>query len=281
MALDHHKELTPVLYGNHGVKLLPAASATEEGVLSFPLHWHERMELLLVTKGSLALHAGNEDCLVQAGQLAIITPGLLHAGQSGENGVTYETIMFDLSNFITSAGASNQFLTPLHNQLLLFDHVTDNAAVIGAVNELLALLHARQKAVALQVIGKVYDLLGLLFHHVRWWRVDLLYKGNLNEVLKYIEQHICENITSFSISRKYNYDEAYFCRKFKAVTGLPPMKYIQILRLEKAQRMLEETDKSMTQIAQSCGFRDSNYFGRCFKSHFGVSPSAYAATHRK
>ena len=280
MPLDHHKELTPVLYGNHGVKLLPTAVVTEENVRLFPLHWHERMELLLVTKGSLALRAGNEDCLVQAGQLAIITPGLLHTGQSGENGVSYETIMFDLSNFITSAGASARFLTPLHNQQLLFDHITDNAAVIGAVNELLTLLHAQQEAVALQVIGKVYDLLGLLFLHVRWWRVDLPYKGKLNEVLKYMEQHSCENITSSSISRKYNYDEAYFCRKFKAVTGLPPMKYIKILRLEKAQRMLEETDQSIAQIAQGCGFCDSDYFGRCFKSHFGVSPTAYAAKHR-
>jgi len=59
------------------------------------------------------------------------------------------------------------------------------------------------------------------------------------------------------------------------VTGITTMNYIRILRLELAQKMLEETPESISNISLKCGFSDTHYFSNCFKKHFGISPSEF------
>ena len=52
--------------------------------------------------------------------------------------------------------------------------------------------------------------------------------------------------------------------------------YIQLLRLEyAAQLLVENPDKSIVQIASDSGFKGSSYFCRCFRDHFGMTPSDY------
>ena len=96
-------------------------------------------------------------------------------------------------------------------------------------------------------------------------------------IAEYIENHFRENISSKELSRRFGYDEAYFCRRFKSVTGLSPMIYIQILRLEYARRAIKnEKGVKISEISSSCGFSDPGYFARCFKKHYGMTPTEYS-----
>jgi transcriptional regulator GlxA family with amidase domain len=61
-------------------------------------------------------------------------------------------------------------------------------------------------------------------------------------------------------------------RVFKAEFGLAPASSYKKIRLEIAQRMLTETQRPIMNIALDCGFGDISYFGRAFRSTFGVSP---------
>lgn len=64
--------------------------------------------------------------------------------------------------------------------------------------------------------------------------------------------------------------------KTVAITGENPSAYIQKIRLEKAQRMLQvEPNMSIGEIALKCGFEDFAYFSRVFKKKYGVMPSQY------
>jgi len=58
-----------------------------------------------------------------------------------------------------------------------------------------------------------------------------------------------------------------------AAMGTTPSGYINSRRLDRAEEMLRsDLDKSITNIAFSAGFSDSNYFGRCFRRRHGLSP---------
>ena len=64
-------------------------------------------------------------------------------------------------------------------------------------------------------------------------------------------------------------------RKLQSATGLSPSKYLQKVRLHIASKMLEETDKSIQEIADTAGFVNSAHFATVFKKQYGVSPSAW------
>jgi transcriptional regulator GlxA family with amidase domain len=58
-------------------------------------------------------------------------------------------------------------------------------------------------------------------------------------------------------------------------TGVSIHRYLMRLRVERAREMIEQTDRSLTDIAMRCGFDDSSYFARVFRSLMGTSPGAY------
>ena len=63
-------------------------------------------------------------------------------------------------------------------------------------------------------------------------------------------------------------------RKVKALTGQTPVELLRKARLVKARRMVELTDKAVSEISYEVGFTSPSYFNKCFKDEFGVSPGA-------
>ena len=57
--------------------------------------------------------------------------------------------------------------------------------------------------------------------------------------------------------------------------GMPPMQYVNSYRIEKAQTLLKNTDRSITDIALAVGFDDASYFARIFKKQTGMTPREY------
>jgi AraC-like DNA-binding protein len=65
---------------------------------------------------------------------------------------------------------------------------------------------------------------------------------------------------------------AHHCRK---LTNLSPMEYLQRQRVEKAKRLLADTEQSMTEIALECGFASGAYFASVFRRHAHCSPREF------
>jgi AraC-like DNA-binding protein len=64
-------------------------------------------------------------------------------------------------------------------------------------------------------------------------------------------------------------------RKMKSLVGLTPADFLREARIKRACMLLTTTDISVSDIAYKCGFTDPKYFGKCFKSSIGKSPSDY------
>ena len=83
--------------------------------------------------------------------------------------------------------------------------------------------------------------------------------------------------SDFSIERlgeEIGLSRVQLYRKVKALTGQTPVELLRKARLVKARRMLEHTDKAVSEIAYEVGFTSPSYFNKCFKDEFGVSPGA-------
>jgi len=97
--------------------------------------------------------------------------------------------------------------------------------------------------------------------------------------LRKAESFIMENFTR-KISLKEIADIAglsppYFSTIFKEEMGENLSKYLNRQRVEKASRLLLETDMSLAEIASCCCFEDQSWFSKIFKAYTGISPGKY------
>lgn len=82
-------------------------------------------------------------------------------------------------------------------------------------------------------------------------------------------------LTCKSLAKVLNYSESYLRYVFKTEGHTTVQAKINQIRIEKAMRLLRDTDNSITQIAFRVGFTDSNYFSTYFKKQTGQSPLGY------
>ena len=271
--LDAYKELTPVIYGENAVKHLYSERRTP-GELCFAMHWHDRMELLYVLSGSLELHAQEGKYTVPAGQTAVAAPRQLHGGFAGREGVVYHVFMFDVEKFCNATIAAQKYLVPICEGKTGFLRVIDDG-MREAETRRLAALEGRENH-PLLVIGIIYELLGILY---RFRNEDIrgLLKQNqaFSEILKYVNDRFTGKLSPKEVSARFGYNETYFCRRFKEITGLTFTGYLLALRMECAQKLLTETQEEIGTIAWKCGYADVSYFSHCFKKQYGVSPMGF------
>lgn len=270
MRLDSQKELTPIIYGEFPVKVLHITALT--GELAFSLHWHDRLELHCITAGSLELFCGDEQITLHAGDVAVISPQLLHHGVAGAEGVTYDVVMFELSPLLNHTAAA-QWIQDIAAGETVFEIKTQHPLVATAVEQIVRDSTAGNIH-SLEMVGQLYALLGVLYRFVGLKeQTPPLVEKRFAEVIAYINERYAENISSSTLSARFGYDEAYFCRKFKRTTGVTVMRYIRTLRLERARVLLMETQQPIHGVALACGFSDAAYFTNCFKQQYGVTAS--------
>jgi AraC-like DNA-binding protein len=75
--------------------------------------------------------------------------------------------------------------------------------------------------------------------------------------------------------------ESQFMKFFKRATGMTFVAYLTHVRLNRAYRLLTETDVSIAEVASSVGFSDQSYFDKRFKEAFKQTPRALRAERRK
>ncbi|MBQ0101350.1 MAG: AraC family transcriptional regulator [Firmicutes bacterium] len=97
----------------------------------------------------------------------------------------------------------------------------------------------------------------------------------MSEAMYFIRMNYDRGISSNDIAEKLNIDQSYFTRVFTKTYGMPPNKWLNVLRLEKACELLKTTDHPVKIISRSVGITDPLYFSRLFRQYKGVSPSEY------
>ncbi len=77
------------------------------------------------------------------------------------------------------------------------------------------------------------------------------------------------------IAEKLSISKMQLYRKFKTCLDITPVEYIKTLRLEKAERLLKTTTRTVQQIMYDCGFNSKTYFYKEFAKKYGVTPKQY------
>lgn len=99
--------------------------------------------------------------------------------------------------------------------------------------------------------------------------------GNIERVLKYIDNHLDEQMGYERIANMFHFSPYHFHRIFSIIAGKTITAHIRDRRLEKACVMLSSSDKSILELCLECGFDAYSSFSRIFKRKYGLSPKEY------
>jgi transcriptional regulator GlxA family with amidase domain len=98
---------------------------------------------------------------------------------------------------------------------------------------------------------------------------------SIQELQVWIADHLEKNLSVQVLAERVRMSVRNFERVFTRETGCAPARYVAQMRVEAARRQLEDTDKSIEQIARSCGFVSADLMRRVFARSVGTTPGRY------
>lgn len=98
---------------------------------------------------------------------------------------------------------------------------------------------------------------------------------SIHELQVWIAEHLDSNLSVQVLAQRVAMSVRNFERVFARETGCTPARYVAQIRVEAARRLLEDTDKSLEQIARSCGFVSANLMRRAFSRSVGTTPARF------
>lgn len=108
------------------------------------------------------------------------------------------------------------------------------------------------------------------FQPVRNHHDELVAKAQQQIESRYNDAETIEEIIKDIPSSRRN-----IVRRFKQVTGITPIEYLQQTRIEAAKKLLEQTNQQMMEVIYNSGYNDAKAFRKVFRKTVGMTPSAY------
>jgi AraC-like DNA-binding protein len=93
--------------------------------------------------------------------------------------------------------------------------------------------------------------------------------------MSYIQLNLSGNLTVEQLASRANQNKDYFSKQFLAHTGLRPLNYIHEKKIERAQYLIETTNKTFLEIAIDTGFSNLPHFSKIFKQIVSLTPGEY------
>lgn len=119
----------------------------------------------------------------------------------------------------------------------------------------------------LRAVGEVCRVPGLQEH--------IGYPSRMAHILDYLEKNYCKELTLNQAASDLYLSPGHLGKLLREATGMNFTEYLTGLRLQKAKKLLEETDQSIGEISDAVGYRDPNYFIKVFKKSTESTPQRY------
>lgn len=276
---------------NHGNLAFPCAwycSGPNQG--DVPWHWHEEIELVYLSKGTLQCAVGNRRFPLRKGEALFINTGIPHAFFE-ESGIPYEEsdIVFHPRLIYGDVGSIfyEKYILPLMRcpSMAGFAFRKDldwqrEAAL--SIKEAVTVCRTKPELYEFTVREALTNVFTLLLRHNSGELQQTEARSSflmerVKRMLDYFHSHYQESISVEQLAKQANICKRECQRDFKKVLGLTPTQYFEQYRLAMSLRLLTESSCSIIEIADQCGFQSPSYFTKLFREKYGVTPTAFCS----
>lgn len=155
--------------------------------------------------------------------------------------------------------------------------VTDNGFILSAFSRLERALNSADAVGRLESMHILYELLMLLEKAANKKYVPKDKRHLLDPAMDYIMDHYFDpGISNDQLAQLCGMSTVYFRKTFENVYNSAPIRYLHTVRINKAKAILSGDYDSVSQVAESVGYRSVYHFSKMFRTYTGMSPSDYA-----
>lgn len=249
------------------------------------------MEIVEVTSGAVMVQIGTELVAAGEGDFLYIPPAMTFRVDAATDYAAVRGMIFDMS--IIEANLENfdseifyMFYVQSKNKITVFgaDHPV-NPTLKRFMQESYDEYSEKEICYKLPIRANIYHMMTALLRYYCGSKNELdrmIYHNvlRLRPVISYIDEHYKEKIYIEELSAMINVSPDYFTKMFKESIGKTPIDYINAMKVNAAMDLLCTTELPMTEIADSIGFCNPNYFHKIFKQYMMTSPLAYRKSAR-
>lgn len=236
------------------------------------------IELIYYTKGGSQTTIQGDIYQCKENDLMILEPyGVYHSKNQGQEGYEYLYIHFDvepiaLQNELIGMLISGSPIKHCHDNKMkaLFNHVLMEVKKQQPGSK--AVINMLVRTICIEIIRNQSCIPFEIIHPTeRLVNQTVL----VNEVIKYILNHISEELSVKLLAGLFNISENYLYKSFIKIIEQSPSQFIIQTRLDMAKNYLSSGIMSIQQITHDTGFTSQQHFSRAFRQHEGMSPSQY------
>ena len=256
-----------------------------------PWHWHDELEIIIITEGSVCVQIANSSFVLNKGEGYFLNSGILHSAKLLSKKGHQHALIF--SPEITAHNEDivwETYIKPIFKkQALPFIKLSPT---ISWQNDILQLSNcawlngAYEKTnypiTVRHSLTRVFSLIksniDLIENETEFTDKAKQDELRIKKILFFIENNYPTMITIADIAKSGDISISSCLRLFKHILKTTPIQYLIKFRLQKAiEEFYNPENRSIGDIAYSCGFTDATYFNRCFKKEFGCTPTEYMA----
>ncbi|MBO5474836.1 MAG: helix-turn-helix transcriptional regulator [Lachnospiraceae bacterium] len=246
-------------------------------------HWHSDLEFILVLDGIMDFYINGEIVHLTSNCGVFVNSNRLHYGFSNIKRechfiavVIHPTLIHQSIPAIQSYFES-KFTTQASDFILLRDNVEWQKSILELIKKIQQEMVSENKNM-LNLLAYALEMAAGISEYIKENKKDFdssIINHNTFKMVDYIHKHYADNISIDDIASSGGVCRSKCCKLFNKVVGKTPNVYLTHYRIAKSCKLLNETDMSVSEIADKCGFQSASYFIVVFKKKMGISPQKY------
>ena len=244
-------------------------------------HVHNALEFIYILDGNFKIYANDMKFMLSQGDLCFFRSNTVHHTYSVDSfGGKYFVIKIEPSVILSLANEKFGI-----SYMLQFMLQTENSKVVWKSNELYDSKIQRAventlnehlsgdfgKDIAMKIYASKLVLEVLRYENTNTGIIDAFsYDSTITkqiyETMLYINANYMNDITALECANKLNMSYSYFSRTFKRITGKSFKEYLNETRINQAEKLMFSTDRTITDICESCGYNSVSYFIAQYKT---------------
>lgn len=248
-------------------------------------HIHMEYELYYLIQGERYYFIDSKTYHVSPGSLVLVPSGTLHRTSDADSTDGHERILLILNEDWINPFLRQTGLPPLSSyfsQPVIQPDAFKQKYLRRLFDDIYEELATKQANFEVSIKMKITELL-ILISRCNTSSADIsapfvsqsAKHKKVNEATYYIKEHFREPISLQQVADNIFVSRGYLSNIFNEVTGMKLTEYVNIQRINCAKELLDNTNESITDIANSCGFENITYFERIFRQATGVTPLKY------
>ena len=256
-------------------------------------HWHDEIQITLITEGEFLCQVGNEKVLMQPGEIVFFNSCALHQITPGKKGFGKLYSFVWRSDFLSGTMDSDLYrncIAPITGSSMKFAYFGQNHPMNHrlrtALRKIINIMLEKNRFYELRACGELFKVWLQLCEYMDESLLHNAEAGNhylseekdeekVKKALGFIQNHYSEKISLDTIAKAAMTNRSELCKCFRRVLDTTPNEFLVRYRVNQSLKLLENRELRVAEIAEKTGFCSPSHFGTHFTKYMGCTPLQY------